>query len=47
VVDLDPVGGHAGRVDEGDDQRGPATREDRVQLEAAESACEIERRPVA
>jgi len=36
VVDLDPVGGHAGRVDEGDDQRGPAACEDGVELEAAE-----------
>src|SRR5437773_1794767 len=27
VVDLDPIGGHARRVDERDDQRGPAARE--------------------
>src|SRR5438552_14584704 len=36
VIHLDAVGGHARRVDERDDERRPAAREDRVELEPAE-----------
>src|SRR5207248_10996538 len=36
VIHLDVVGGHTGRVDERDDERRPAAREDRVELEPAE-----------
>src|SRR5262249_55491012 len=35
VIDGDLVRGDAGRVDEGDDQRGAAAGEDRIELEAA------------
>ena len=36
MIHLDAVGGHARRVDERDDERRPAAREDRVELEPAE-----------